>query len=155
MAARDAGIAKYKAQVKRRDPKVQLVPVQVTSATSTNRTTDKNASFGQRRSNGTQSKGKARASQQDAWHAADGGLEMSFIPSSNGDAIDDDDDDTIGEKRSTRPEKRKRGVETFGAGMEKGGDDYGGRALDESERRGRTQRRKGMRSGSKNTFRKM
>ncbi|KAJ7838270.1 NUC153 and WD40 repeat-containing nucleolar rRNA processing-related protein [Mycena olivaceomarginata] len=49
---------------------------------------------------------------------------------------------------------RARVVEVFGAGMEKG---YAGEDLNlsEQDRKGRTQRRKGIRSGSKNVFRSM
>lgn len=39
--------------------------------------------------------------------------------------------------------------------MEKGGEDPDLRVLSEQERSGRTQRRRGMRSGSKNAFRQM
>ena len=51
-------------------------------------------------------------------------------------------------------EPRRKGVEVFGAGMEKGGEEPEV-AMSEAERRGRTKRRQGMRSGSKNTFRRM
>ncbi|KZT61702.1 WD40 repeat-like protein [Calocera cornea HHB12733] len=68
---------------------------------------------------------------------ADGGMEMSFIPSSS--------------SRKDRPKPVKK-AETFGAGLQKG-------VVDEREketgRGGRTQRRTGIRSGSKNVFRRM
>ena len=90
--------------------------------------------------------------------SADGGVEMSFVPSRSG---DDDYEDNDGDR--PRPgkkggkggkEARRKGVESFGAGMERGGGDPE-IAMSEAERKGRTQRRKGMRSGSKNTFRRM
>lgn len=81
--------------------------------------------------------------------AADGGMEVTFVPSGR---TDDDDNDAEG-GRSKKPARRK-GVEEFGAGMEKGGEAPEMR-LSESDRKGREHRRKGMRSGSKNTFRRM
>lgn len=55
--------------------------------------------------------------------------------------------------RGKKTLERRKGVELFGAGMERGGE----RQVDVSDgdRRGRTERRKGVRSGSKNTFRKI
>ena len=52
-------------------------------------------------------------------------------------------------------EERRKGVERFGSGMERGGEGGEGRALSEQERSGRTERRRGVRSGSKNTFRRI
>ncbi|KAF8601572.1 WD40 repeat-like protein [Ceratobasidium sp. AG-I] len=82
----------------------------------------------------------------------DGGFEMSFMPSGR----TDDDDERGGRNRRGGKEKERGGrkVERFGAGMERGG---GGRDEDdgkESERNGRTKRRTGVRSGSKNAFRR-
>lgn len=70
----------------------------------------------------------------------------------------EDEDDLVG--RQQRRQKRalkdtRKGVERFGVGMEKGGEDPNMRALSEQERRGRSKRRRGMRSGSKNAFRQM
>ena len=45
-------------------------------------------------------------------------------------------------------------MEAFGAGMERGGEGPDVE-MSEAERKGRTKRRQGMRSGSKNTFRRM
>lgn len=83
--------------------------------------------------------------------AADGGMEMSFIPSSKsrsgrgaGNDSDDDQDEYSGGTR------RKDRVERFGAGMEKGqveDDELEGRG-------GRLQRRRPGRSASKNAFRR-
>ncbi|CAE6480605.1 unnamed protein product [Rhizoctonia solani] len=72
----------------------------------------------------------------------DGGFEMSFVPSGKSDRP---------ERKTNRPTGGKK-VERFGAGMERGGwrDDDSG----ENERNGRTRRRTGIRSGSKNAFRR-
>lgn len=86
---------------------------------------------------------------------ADGGVEMSWVPSesaSGGDRLVDEDDGR-GKQKAKAKEVRK-GVEVFGAGMERGGEEHE-REMSESERKGRTKRRQGMRSGSKNTFRRM
>jgi len=52
-----------------------------------------------------------------------------------------------------RKKGKWKGMETFGAGLEKGIEEVVDVA--ESERIGRTQRRKGVRSGSKNAFRRL
>jgi ribosome biogenesis protein ENP2 len=90
--------------------------------------------------------------------ASDGGVEMSWTPSAASsrqhayeDAQEERRGSTKGKLKSKETSKEKRkGVETFGAGMEKGGED--GRDLSESDRRGRTERRRGIRSGSKNAI---
>jgi len=74
----------------------------------------------------------------------EGGFEMSWVPSSSA---------PKGGNAKKEKEARK-GVEVFGAGMERG-DGEEKHSLSESERRGRTERRKGMRSGSKNMFRQL
>lgn len=92
---------------------------------------------------------------------------MSWVPSSGGggkgkrrsSGYDEDDGGMDGGKgrgkTSGKGKERdtRKGVERFGAGMEKGGEDQG--RLSESERKGRTSRRRDVRSGSKNTFRKI
>ncbi|OCH93959.1 hypothetical protein OBBRIDRAFT_885177 [Obba rivulosa] len=160
MAARNSGRGKARSrEPPRRTANVRLVPFQAQVDERNAHGADKNASFGQRRSALGGSKGKARASAGDAASArqtADGGMEMSWVPSTT--AQDDWSDEGTGtgaksQRKSTQAAKRK-GVETFGAGMEKGGGDVE-YVMSEGDRRGRTQRRKGMRSGSKNTFRRM
>lgn len=79
---------------------------------------------------------------------ADGGMEMSFIPSGKArrDDAEEQDEYSGGTKRAERNKK----IERFGAGMEKG-------QMDEEEtsgRGGRTQRRHVGRSASKNAFRR-
>ena len=140
----------------RREPKVRLVPLQAQERTRAGRAgADKNASFGQRRSQfGAGSKRSAASSSgaEGARHTADGGMEVTFVPrtSSNG---RDYDDGPVKEARGGK-EARRKGVEVFGAGMEKGGE-APEVEMSEAERKGRTKRRQGMRSGSKNTFRRM
>jgi ribosome biogenesis protein ENP2 len=121
---------------------------------------DRNASFGQRRGAQAPAHLKSRAPSHAARATADGGVEISWVPSA-GDATRYAVEDALEDKRaveakqkrkaaSTKLEKRK-GVESFGSGMERGGQDPA-KEVAESERRGRTERRKGMRSGSKNTI---
>jgi ribosome biogenesis protein ENP2 len=93
-------------------------------------------------------------------------VEVSWVPALKSSRSDyptvgeggEDEDDLVG--RQQRRQKRalkdtRKGVERFGVGMEKGGEDPNMRALSEQERRGRSKRRRGMRSGSKNAFRQM
>lgn len=144
MAARESAARQRKAPVNR-NPNVRLVPMRAHADGAGGRL-DKNATFGQRRST-VSAKGKGRMSDfEGVKFAADGGVEMTYIPSASA-AADD------GGKAAAKKPKRK-GVETFGAGLEKGGEEPEV-AMSEAERRGRTQRRKGMRSGSKNTFRRL
>ncbi|OSX63495.1 hypothetical protein POSPLADRAFT_1065723 [Postia placenta MAD-698-R-SB12] len=142
------------------EPKVQFVPLQAKTDASGARLVGRNATFGQRRATLGDAKGKRRASAHDAnvRHTADGGMEVSFIPSQtryDGEEMIGDDEAPAGTRNPKGKEKAKRkGVESFGAGMERGGEDAE-KIMSESERKGRMQRRKGMRSGSKNTFRKL
>ncbi|KAJ7019329.1 NUC153 and WD40 repeat-containing nucleolar rRNA processing-related protein [Mycena alexandri] len=113
------------------------------------RLADRNATFGQRR--GTTAGGSK--SHSSATNGA-GAMEVSWVPSasSGGGGMDVDAEVERSEKKGKS--KARKGVEVFGAGMEKG---YSGEDLQVSEqdRKGRTQRRKGVRSGSKNVFRRM
>ncbi|KAJ7432913.1 NUC153 and WD40 repeat-containing nucleolar rRNA processing-related protein [Mycena galericulata] len=110
------------------------------------RLADPNATFGQRRGTTT----SANAGRSQPFKGNDAAMEVSWVPSSSGAGTDADAD------ASSRPAKSRprKGIEVFGAGMEKG---YGGEDVEVSEqdRKGRTQRRKGVRSGSKNVFRRM
>ncbi|KAH9897027.1 WD40-repeat-containing domain protein [Cubamyces lactineus] len=156
MAAR-ASSRKQAKPPPRREPKVRLVPLQAQHETS-GRGVDKNATFGQRRSH-LGSKGKERASSaNDASirHTADGGIEMTFIPktTSSGNDYDDGPSGAAAQRKGKAKEPKRKGVETFGAGMERGGEDPE-HEMSEAERKGRTKRRQGMRSGSKNTFRRL
>ncbi|KAL4068613.1 WD40-repeat-containing domain protein [Scleroderma yunnanense] len=127
---------------RRRGANVNLIPIVPRTNASTAKLGNKDASFGQRLSS---QRPKAHAEKtSNMQFSADGGMEMSFIPSSS--ALDDD---------VLKPAKRKamrKGVEVLGATMERGGEELQG-DVGESDRTGRTHRRKGQRSGSKNTFR--
>ncbi|KAG1779300.1 WD40-repeat-containing domain protein [Suillus placidus] len=125
---------------------VPLVP-HTESNTSTRKTGDKTATFGQRRN--APARGSSHTTTPRTTAKGDkGGFEMSWVPSSTKHPSRDRGSRTDG--------NAKKGVEVFGAGMERGGGDGERTAvLSESERTGRTQRRKGMRSGSKNVFRQL
>ena len=86
-------------------------------------------------------------------------MEMTFVPRTASSGHDYDDAYGPGSEASAAKgrggkEARRKGVEVFGAGMEKGGEDPEVQ-MSEADRKGRTKRRQGMRSGSKNTFRRM
>jgi len=78
-------------------------------------------------------------------------MEMSWVPSSK--AVDEDDRLVAGGQRPKRGKAQRPGVESFGAGMEKGPNLS--KDVNESDRKGRTKRRQGVRSGSKNVFRRL
>lgn len=96
-------------------------------------------------------------------HLSDGGMEMSFIPKSGPvkgkgkeiEGIVDDDfrPDKGAVAREAAREKKRRGIEEFGAGMERGGEEA--ERVREEDKVGRQKRRTGGRSASGNTFRKM
>jgi ribosome biogenesis protein ENP2 len=132
---------------------VNLVPMRAQGGGSTSRGVDKDAAFGQRRMGATSLKGKQRSSEVRV--SEDGGMEVSWMPSSSAGHIDQDDDLASGGGKlpKGKAHERRKGVESFGAGMEKGGEEHS--QLSENDRRGRTHRRKGVRSGSKNVFRRM
>ena len=128
---------------------VNLVPMRPqTEPHSGGPALDKNAPFGQRRVSGGRGHDKTSAT---ANRSADGGLEMSWVPSSSKRMGDGDVLVPDGHRHLST---RREGVTTFGAGMEKGGEE-GTDDVREGERKGRTTRRKGVRSGSKNTFRRL
>lgn len=113
------------------------------------------STFGQRLSGSQRaSNGKGKDAKPEGVLAmrkqADGGMEMSFIPSGPpGDFEDGRDFDGVdGAVR----EPRRRKPETFGAGLEKGGDEPENDAEGEAKM-GRTKRRHPGRSASKNVFR--
>ena len=124
-----------------RVPKVNLVPMR---ANARSRGVDKDATFGQRRKPASAPRGRDDVQMH---VGEDGALEMTWTPSTSqvahGDSLFNDS-----RKKST---KKGKGREMFGAGMEKGVVSQA--ELSEMERKGRTQRRKGVRSGSKNVFR--
>ncbi|WWC60785.1 uncharacterized protein I303_103361 [Kwoniella dejecticola CBS 10117] len=156
-------------KLKSSDPKRVLPPVRsaprlVVGESSSSRSAgpSKQSTFGQRLKKSTGSNAAANGSgfENDKSvlamrKAADGGMEMSFIPSSKprargeqGEGGEDEQDEYSG---GTRRKDRK--VERFGAGLEKGG----GEECEDEEiqgRSGRTKRRHPGRSASKNAFRK-
>jgi len=76
----------------------------------------------------------------------DGGMSISFVPTSS--RLGGRGRDGNNKKKS----QKKAGIEYLGAGLERGEE----RAeLPESERKGRSHRRQGVRSGSKNMFRRL
>ena len=116
---------------------------------------DKDVSFGERRKNKerrdfTSADGKGKGRGAGIKMHSEGGMEMSWVPGESGSRSKDNSRrDAEGRKNLKR-----KGVEQFGLGMERGGgpEMYQG---EESERNGRTHRRKGVRSGSRNVFRRM
>lgn len=87
--------------------------------------------------------------------SADGGMEMSFIPTKSkgrkGDDWDDQDEYSGGSRRQDRGGKANGKIEKFGAGLEKGEME---KDVKEQDRSGRDRRRQVGRSASKNAFRK-
>ncbi|KAL0958130.1 hypothetical protein HGRIS_000298 [Hohenbuehelia grisea] len=126
---------------------VKLVPVRANAGASDPRA-DKNATFGNRRSAGSRPNARGRP---DA--SVDGGMELSWTPS--GEAVPDDDMLVAGGgSKGRKGKERRKGVEVFGMGMERGVPEEP-LDMDDNQRKGRTTRRKGVRSGSKNVFRRL
>jgi ribosome biogenesis protein ENP2 len=79
--------------------------------------------------------------------AGSGDVEMSWIPASSSMR----EEATAGKARKGKGPAKD--IERFGAGLEKGGEEQRRLGeLTENERRGRTERRRGIRSGSKNAI---
>ncbi|TFK20525.1 WD repeat-containing protein [Coprinopsis marcescibilis] len=130
-----------------RVPRVKYVPMQAQASGS--RLEDKNATFGQRLApNAGRSSfgGKQKASSR----IEDDATEISWVPSASASRDEYDDNASAGKGK---PEKKRPGVEKFGAGMEKGYVPEDAEDMSEADRSGRTKRRQGMRSGSRNAFR--
>ena len=153
---------------------VRLVPLQAQPSTAASgriaESRDPSSSFGRRRSASArqqeeqQKQHHRRRHHEDEHilHRGDGSVEVSWVPSTKSTRYDvpaegEDEDSLVGRQRGQKRAAKdaRKGVERFGAGMEKGGEDPNMRTLSEQERRGRSQRRRGMRSGSKNAFRQM
>ena len=135
---------------------VNFVPLRAHASTGGRDTEiDKDASFGQRRSSITH-KGKSKAPSH-AGFGPEGGVEMSWVPSSTAGAGDDEDISVAGglDKVKKKNRDKRKNVESFGAGMERGGGTSERYGATDAERRGRMERRKGVRSGSKNAFRRV
>ncbi|PPQ73837.1 hypothetical protein CVT24_012262 [Panaeolus cyanescens] len=138
--------ANRRERVQKRAAKVNMVPMRAQA--SSQRPGDKDATFGQRRAHtsGGPSQTRKRQTEFD-----DSPMEITWTPSSSSGKNSGDRSET-GRGGKDKGQKKK-GAETFGAGLERGVEEKVD--LSESERQGRTQRRKGIRSGSKNAFRRM
>ena len=151
---------------------VRLVPLQAQPSTAASgriaESRDPSSSFGRRRSAHQQHQQQQHQHRQrhhqdeHIFQKGDGSVEVSWVPTSRSTRSDalaegEDEESPVGRQRGQKRTLKdgRKGVERFGAGMEKGGEDPNMRALSEQERSGRSQRRRGMRSGSKNAFRQM
>ncbi|KIO09748.1 hypothetical protein M404DRAFT_14173 [Pisolithus tinctorius Marx 270] len=126
---------------RRRTPNINLVPLVPHVNAAAAKLGNKDATFGQRLASRQTTTNTGKSA--DVKTSADGGMEMSFIPSSSG---------TVDQPRPTKKKGARKGVELLGATLERGGEEPL-KELKENEKRGRTHRRHGQRSGSKNTFR--
>ncbi|KAG6379729.1 hypothetical protein JVT61DRAFT_10263 [Boletus reticuloceps] len=99
-------------EANRQSSKVHFVPLVAQTNAPAGKTNDKDAPFGQRLVSRQQSKSSAELTSTVRF-GTDGGMEMTFIPSGTG------DDDSKPEVARKKKEIRK-GVEAFGAGMERG-----------------------------------
>ena len=109
---------------------------------------DSNASFGQRRKAAISNSSKDRKTNSDGPAEA----EFTWVPSSSFTDAPEPNSRSNGKGR----DKKRRGIERFGMGLEKGhttARDEDEKPMLESEGHGRTKRRMGIRSGSKNAFR--
>jgi len=126
--------------------KVNMVPIRPQTGGTYQRSGDKTVTFGQRRapeaSTSTKKPGRTHSVQQEA------PMEISWVPSSGSGGKGGGN----GQRRE-HENGRPKGVESFGAGLERGFEEHAN--LGESDRQGRTHRRKGVRSGSKNVFRRI
>ncbi|KLO17661.1 hypothetical protein SCHPADRAFT_846182 [Schizopora paradoxa] len=132
-----------------RRPKVRMVDAvpRVDGRNKSSGSTSRDATFGQRKQITTSN--SLRKNMPSNKPDEDMAMEYSWVPATN----EKDERSTSKSSKKGGNEMRK-GVEYFGLGMEKGGDDTRHREdMDENERHGRTKRRSGMRSGSKNAFR--
>jgi len=136
-----------------RTSNVTFVPLRAQSDSAGNRRqSDKSATFGQRRSSDIkgQSNKSARQRAEGVGRSADAGIEMTWVPSESSRPMEDDDKLVPGSSSSNQRQERRKGRESFGAGMERGTSERHG-DMSDGDRRGRTERRKGIRSGSKNS----
>ena len=129
--------------------KVNMVPMR--PQTGGQRSSDKAATFGQRRTPVASTSTKKSGARRSTAQREDAPMEISWVPTSGSGGKDGD----AGKRRdqSGNEKGRRKGVESFGAGLERGFEEHAD--LAESDRKGRTHRRKGVRSGSKNVFRRM
>ena len=145
-------------RARNRAAKVNMVPIrpQTTGSENRQRPGDKDATFGQRRMPRSESSTRksTRKSSFRTHDEEDDAMEISWVPTSSSSATGGKDNDDKQNKSKTVKDKPRKGVETFGAGLERGVEERVEFSND-SERKGRSHRRKGVRSGSKNTFRRL
>lgn len=122
-----------------------MVPLRAQAGGASQSAGDRGATFGERRAPVASAR-KSGGSRQP--RTEDAPMEISWVPSGSAGKVDDD-----GEGRPKAKVPHRKGVESFGAGLERGVEENAN--VDDAERQGRTQRRKGVRSGSKNVFRQM
>lgn len=119
---------------------------------------NKEVSFGERRKQSVPGVHIGKKRDNRANNLADGVMEMTWVPSANSTADDENDSDVGGMSQHHQQRhgkaKKPKGIETFGAGMEKGRLPEETN-LDQASRSGRTKRRTGVRSGSRNVFRQL
>ena len=127
-----------------------MVPMrpQTTGSNNAQRPGDKNATFGQRRIPRSVSLANTTRKSSLRAHEDDDAMEFSWVPSPSAAG----GKDSSGKSR-TGKDKHRKGVEMFGAGLERGVEERM-EILNDSEKKGRSHRRKGVRSGSKNAFRR-
>lgn len=139
-------------RIKPRGNLPKMVPAQadIGNGVSGSKRRDPTASFGQRRHFVEPNSAKPNRASEDGdiiRHGEDGGMIISYMPSSSKSR-----DQKMGDNNDRKKDHKKKraGVEYLGAGLERGVERV---ELPESERKGRTHRRQGVRSGSKNAFR--
>ena len=134
---------------------VNMVPMRPQTTTNGNaqRSGDKDATFGQRRVPRSASFANKRKSSFKT-QENDDAMEISWVPSSSASATGRKDKSDRQSKSRTSENRRRKSVETFGAGLERGVEERTEFSND-SEKQGRSHRRKGVRSGSKNAFRRL
>ena len=123
----------------------RMVPASASLGTAGTANSDKSASFGQRRQRVSDTHHNTRKSGLQKSEA--GGFSLSWIPSKT-------EGDSGGPAKGGSKSKTKRpGIEYLGAGLEKGVEQFND--LSEAGKKGRSERRRSVRSGSKNVFRKL
>ena len=140
---RDREYTKARRQQKAANPftSVRMAPLKTNHGGS--RDLRGGATFGARRNEAS----KVKRPSERVKRSTDGGMELTWVPSSS--------KDRPRTSSEGGRQKKQPGVETFGAGMEKGGRSQNAVELDETQRHGRTRRRQNVRSGSKNAFRRL
>lgn len=132
-----------------RQPNVRMVDAapRVNGRNKNGPNAPRDATFGQRKQ--ITSSNSSRKDKYSNKSDADIGMEYTWVPTSN-----EQDEKGASQPSKRGGKERRSGVEYFGSGMERGGEETRHREeMNENERQGRAKRRSGMRSGSKNVFR--